>query len=30
LESLKLDSNRKLPMGMNQTGNPKNRAGREW
>ncbi len=30
LESLKLDANRKLPMGMDQTGNPKNRAGREW
>lgn len=30
IESLKLDSNRKLPLGMEQTGTPKNNNGRNW
>jgi hypothetical protein len=30
LESLKLDSNRKLPMGDKETGIPKDRKGRDW
>ena len=30
LESLRLDVNRKLPMGEQQTGQPKDRAGKEW
>jgi hypothetical protein len=30
LESLRLDVNRKLPMGDQQTGQPKDRVGKEW
>jgi Ca-activated chloride channel family protein len=30
IESLKLDANRKLPMGMEQTGTPKDNNGRNW
>ena len=30
LESLKLDANRKLPIGDKETGNPKDRKGKEW
>ena len=30
LDALKLDANRKLPMGQNQTDPPKKRTGREW
>jgi tetratricopeptide (TPR) repeat protein len=30
LESLKLDANRKLPMGDKETANPKQRRGKEW
>lgn len=30
LESLKLDSNRKLPMGDRELANPKDRKGRDW
>ena len=30
LDSLKLDGNRKLPMGDQQTGDPKDRKGKEW
>jgi exonuclease VII small subunit len=30
LEAFKLDANRKLPMGTEQSGMPKNRQGREW
>lgn len=30
IESLKLDANRKLPLGMEQTGTPKDNNGRNW
>jgi Ca-activated chloride channel family protein len=30
MESLKLDANRKLPLGMEQTGTPKDNNGRNW
>jgi len=30
MESLKLDANRKLPLGMEQTGTPKDYNGRNW
>ena len=30
IEALKLDSNRKLPLGMEQTGTPKDNNGRNW